>query len=56
ELMDKKICTFADRQTENIRKQDNNQQQQPENKRQNTGMAYVAGTSKKKLYGRSKPL
>ncbi|GJZ48420.1 reverse transcriptase domain-containing protein [Tanacetum coccineum] len=46
ELMDKKICTFADRQTENKRKQDNNQQQQqqPQNKKQNTGMAYATGT------------
>ncbi|GJT69013.1 putative reverse transcriptase domain-containing protein [Tanacetum coccineum] len=46
ELMDKKIHTFADRQTENKIKQDNNQQQQqqPQNKRQNTDMAYAAGT------------
>ncbi|GJT48334.1 reverse transcriptase domain-containing protein [Tanacetum coccineum] len=56
ELMDKRIRTFAERQTENKRKQDNNQQQQPQNKRQNTGRAYAAGTSKKKLYGGSKPL
>ncbi|GJZ43625.1 hypothetical protein Tco_0590880, partial [Tanacetum coccineum] len=40
ELMDKKIRTFADRQTENKRKQDNNQQQ-PQNKRQNIGEAYA---------------
>ncbi|GKD63271.1 putative reverse transcriptase domain-containing protein, partial [Tanacetum coccineum] len=32
------------------------QQQQPQNKRQNTGRAYAAGTSKKKLYGGSKPI
>ncbi|GJZ73880.1 putative reverse transcriptase domain-containing protein [Tanacetum coccineum] len=56
ELMDKRIRTFADRQTENKRKQDNNQQQQPQNKRQNTGRAYAAGTGEKKLYGGSKPL
>ncbi|GJT95686.1 putative reverse transcriptase domain-containing protein [Tanacetum coccineum] len=56
ELMDKRIHTFVDRQTENKRKQDNNQQQQPQNKRQNTGRAYAAGTSEKKLYGGSKPL
>ncbi|GKF06003.1 putative reverse transcriptase domain-containing protein, partial [Tanacetum coccineum] len=55
ELMDKKICTFANRQTENKRKQDN-KQQQPQNKRQNTGKAYAAGTGEKKLYGGSKPL
>ncbi|GKD64835.1 reverse transcriptase domain-containing protein [Tanacetum coccineum] len=56
ELIDKRICTFSDRQTENKRKQDNNQQQQPQNKRQNTGRAYAVGTSEKKLYGGSKPL
>ncbi|GJT15255.1 putative reverse transcriptase domain-containing protein [Tanacetum coccineum] len=43
ELMDKKICTFAERQSKNKRKQDDNQQQQ-QNKRQNTGRAYVAGS------------
>ncbi|GJU30730.1 putative reverse transcriptase domain-containing protein [Tanacetum coccineum] len=45
-VMDKRIRTFADRQTENKRKQDNNQQpqQQHQNKRQNTGRAYAAGT------------
>ncbi|GJW99116.1 putative reverse transcriptase domain-containing protein [Tanacetum coccineum] len=56
ELMDKRIRTFVDRQTENKRKQDNKQQQQPQNKRQNTGMAYAIGTGGKKLYGGSKPL
>ncbi|GJU83358.1 putative reverse transcriptase domain-containing protein [Tanacetum coccineum] len=56
ELMDNRIRTFADRQTENKRKQDNNQQQQPENKRQNTSRAYAVGTGKNKLYGGSKPL
>ncbi|GKB37030.1 putative reverse transcriptase domain-containing protein, partial [Tanacetum coccineum] len=54
ELMDKKICTFAERQTENKRKQDDNQQQQ--NKRQNTGRAYTAGFGEKKTYRGSKPL
>ncbi|GJW96998.1 putative reverse transcriptase domain-containing protein [Tanacetum coccineum] len=54
EVMDKRIRTFADRQTENKRKQDNNQQHQ--NKRQNTGRAYAAGTVEKKQYGGSKPL
>ncbi|GKB77587.1 putative reverse transcriptase domain-containing protein [Tanacetum coccineum] len=52
ELMDKRIHTFDDRQTENKRKQDNNQ---PQNKRQN-GRAYAARTGEKKLYGGSKPL
>ncbi|GJX65161.1 putative reverse transcriptase domain-containing protein [Tanacetum coccineum] len=58
EVMDKRIRIFADRQTENKRKQDNNQQpqQQHQNKRQNTGRAYAAGTVEKKQYGGSKPL
>ncbi|GJY28825.1 putative reverse transcriptase domain-containing protein [Tanacetum coccineum] len=55
ELMDKKICTFAERQSENKRKQDDNQQQQ-HNKRQNIGRAYAAGSGEKKPYGGSKPL
>ncbi|GKA10900.1 putative reverse transcriptase domain-containing protein [Tanacetum coccineum] len=40
EVMDKRIRTFANRQTENKRKPDNNQQPQQhhQNKRQNTGM------------------
>ncbi|GJV91885.1 putative reverse transcriptase domain-containing protein [Tanacetum coccineum] len=56
ELINKKIRTFAERQTESKRKQDDNQQQQQHNKRQNIGRAYTAGTSKKKQYGGSKPL
>ncbi|GJR07580.1 reverse transcriptase domain-containing protein [Tanacetum coccineum] len=58
EVMDKRIRTFADRQTENKRKPDNNQQPQQhhQNKRQNTGRAYAAGTIEKKPYGGSKPL
>ncbi|GJS38306.1 putative reverse transcriptase domain-containing protein [Tanacetum coccineum] len=58
EVMDKRIRTFADRQTENKRKPDNNQQPQQhhQNKRQNTDMAYAAGTVEKKQYGGSKPL
>ncbi|GJU39399.1 reverse transcriptase domain-containing protein [Tanacetum coccineum] len=57
ELMDKKIRTFFERQTESKRKQDDNQQQQQQqNKRQNTGRAYTAGTGEKKQYGGSKPL
>nr|GEY52227.1 hypothetical protein [Tanacetum cinerariifolium] len=54
ELMDKKICTFAEHRTENKKKQDDNQQQ--ENKRQNTGMAYTAGPREKNPYEGSKPL
>ncbi|GJV20234.1 reverse transcriptase domain-containing protein [Tanacetum coccineum] len=58
ELMDKKIHTFVERQTENKRKQDDNHQQpqQQQNKRQNTGRAYTAGSGKNKPYGGSKPL
>ncbi|GKE15661.1 reverse transcriptase domain-containing protein [Tanacetum coccineum] len=58
ELMDKKIRTFAERQIENKRKQDDNHQQpqQQQNKRQNTGRAYTARSGEKKPYGGSKPL
>ncbi|GJX91022.1 putative reverse transcriptase domain-containing protein [Tanacetum coccineum] len=58
ELMDKKIHTFAERQTENKRKQDDNHQQlqQQQNKRQNTSRAHTAGSGEKKPYGGSKPL
>ncbi|GJR60922.1 putative reverse transcriptase domain-containing protein [Tanacetum coccineum] len=58
-LMDKKIRTFAERQTKNKRKQDDNHQQpqqRQENKRQNTGRAYTAISREKKPYGGSKPL
>ncbi|GJS26453.1 putative reverse transcriptase domain-containing protein [Tanacetum coccineum] len=55
ELLVKKICTFAEHQTENKRKQDDNQQQQ-QNKRQNTGRAYTTGSGEKKPYEGSKPL
>ncbi|GKD63501.1 putative reverse transcriptase domain-containing protein, partial [Tanacetum coccineum] len=43
DLMDKKIRTFAERQSENKGKQDDNQQKQ-QNKRQNRGMVYAAGS------------
>ncbi|GKA50758.1 putative reverse transcriptase domain-containing protein [Tanacetum coccineum] len=58
EVMDKRIRTFVDRQTENKRKPNNNQQPQQhhQNKRQNIGRAYAAGTVEKKQYGGSKPL
>ncbi|GJZ94539.1 putative reverse transcriptase domain-containing protein [Tanacetum coccineum] len=60
ELMDKKIRTFAKRQTESKRKFEDTlrntpNQQQQQNKRQNTGRAYTAGTGEKKQYGGSKP-
>nr|GFA16137.1 putative reverse transcriptase domain-containing protein [Tanacetum cinerariifolium] len=59
EMMDKKISTFAERQAENKRnfedtsKKNQNQQQ---NKKQNTGKAYIIGSGDKKPYGGSKPL
>ncbi|GKB27335.1 reverse transcriptase domain-containing protein [Tanacetum coccineum] len=60
ELMDKKVITIAERQAENKRKFENtsrnNQSQQQQNKRHNTGRAYTAGTGEKKPYGGSKPL
>nr|GEZ75230.1 hypothetical protein [Tanacetum cinerariifolium] len=62
ELMDKKIRTFAKRETANKRKFENtsrntqNQQQQHSNKRQNTGQVYIAASDEKKQYGGSKPL
>ncbi|GJV46899.1 putative reverse transcriptase domain-containing protein [Tanacetum coccineum] len=58
ELINKKIRTFAERQTKNKRKQDDNHQQpqQQQNKRQNTGRAYTAGSGEKKPYEGSKPL
>ncbi|GJU94595.1 putative reverse transcriptase domain-containing protein [Tanacetum coccineum] len=59
ELIDKKICTFAERQTENKRKFEdtsrNNQNQQQQNKRRNIGRAYTAGPSEKRDYGGSLP-
>nr|GEY12486.1 hypothetical protein [Tanacetum cinerariifolium] len=53
ELMDKKIHTFAKRESENKRKEDVNQQQQ--NKWQNTGRAYTFGPVEKPYEG-SKPM
>ncbi|GJR86261.1 hypothetical protein Tco_0210272 [Tanacetum coccineum] len=52
-LMERRINTLAERQTENKRKLEdaprNNQNQQP-NKRQNTGRAYAAGNGDRKPY------
>nr|GFA62244.1 hypothetical protein [Tanacetum cinerariifolium] len=57
ELIDKKIHSVTERQTETKRKQgDNQQQQQQQKKRQNTSKAYAIGSRKKKPYGGSKPL
>ncbi|GKB38623.1 putative reverse transcriptase domain-containing protein [Tanacetum coccineum] len=60
ELMDEKTQAYAERQAERKRKYDdlskNNQNQQQQNKRQNTGQAYTAGNSDRKSYARPKPL
>ncbi|GKF27483.1 putative reverse transcriptase domain-containing protein, partial [Tanacetum coccineum] len=59
-LMDEKTHAYAERQAEKKRKYDdlskNNQNQQQQNKRQNTGQAYTAGNSDRKSYVGSKPL
>nr|GFB26385.1 reverse transcriptase domain-containing protein [Tanacetum cinerariifolium] len=60
-LMDKKIRTFAERETASKRKFENtsrttrNQQQQHSNKRQNTGRVYTASPGEKKQYEGSRP-
>ncbi|GJX59390.1 putative reverse transcriptase domain-containing protein [Tanacetum coccineum] len=60
ELMDEKTHAYAERQAEKKRKYDdlskNNQNQQQQNKRQNTGQAYTTGNSDRKPYAGSKPL
>nr|GFA99886.1 reverse transcriptase domain-containing protein [Tanacetum cinerariifolium] len=63
ELMDKKIRTFAERETARKRKFENTsrttrnqQQQQHSNKRQKTGRVYTAAPGEKKQYGESRPL
>nr|GEY79530.1 hypothetical protein [Tanacetum cinerariifolium] len=59
-LMDKKIRTFTERQTENKRKSEdtarNNKNKQQQNKKQNTGRGYTVGSGEKKPYGGTKPL
>ncbi|GJS00059.1 putative reverse transcriptase domain-containing protein [Tanacetum coccineum] len=60
DLMDDKTHAYAERQAERKRKYEdlskNNQNQQQQNKRQNTGQAYTAGNSDRKPYAGSKPL
>nr|GFC35373.1 hypothetical protein [Tanacetum cinerariifolium] len=64
ELMDKKVRTFAERETASKRKLENTsrttrnqqQQQQHSNKRQNTERVYTAASGGKKQYGGSRPL
>nr|GFB28214.1 hypothetical protein [Tanacetum cinerariifolium] len=59
-LMNKKISTLVECQTDNKKRLENtsknNQNQQQPNKRQNTGRAYTARHGEKKHYSRSKPL
>nr|GFA24036.1 putative reverse transcriptase domain-containing protein [Tanacetum cinerariifolium] len=60
ELMDKKIRTFAERETASKRKFENTSrntqnQQQQSNKRKNTGRVYTAASGEKKQYGDLNP-
>ncbi|GJW53042.1 putative reverse transcriptase domain-containing protein [Tanacetum coccineum] len=58
--MDDKTHAYVERQAERKRKYEdlskNNQNQQQQNKRQNTGQAYTAGNSDRKPYAGPKPL
>ncbi|GKF40530.1 reverse transcriptase domain-containing protein, partial [Tanacetum coccineum] len=59
-LMDQKLCTYAERQTDNKRKADdssrnNHGHQQQPFKRQNVAKVYNMGTCEKKPYGGSLP-
>nr|GEX86845.1 reverse transcriptase domain-containing protein [Tanacetum cinerariifolium] len=58
ELMDRKIHTFVERQTENKRKQDdnNNQALQQPLKKQGVAIAYTAGPGERKEYAGTLPL
>ncbi|GKA35545.1 DNA-directed DNA polymerase [Tanacetum coccineum] len=58
ELLEKKIRTFAECQTENKRKQDdsNNQAQQQPLKKQGVAIAYTAGPGKRNEYAGTLPL
>ncbi|GKF76614.1 putative reverse transcriptase domain-containing protein [Tanacetum coccineum] len=60
ELMEDKTHAYAERQANRKRKYDdlpqNNQNQQQQNKRHNTGQAYAASNSDRKPYEGSKPL
>ncbi|GKF48658.1 reverse transcriptase domain-containing protein, partial [Tanacetum coccineum] len=58
DLMDRRINTLAEKQTENKRKFEDaprNNQNQKSSKRQNTGRAYAAGNGDKKSYEGIKP-
>ncbi|GKC69892.1 putative reverse transcriptase domain-containing protein [Tanacetum coccineum] len=59
DVMDQKLCTYAERQNENKRKANdssrNNHQQQP-HKKQNVARAYTAGPGENKVYTGDLPL
>nr|GFA53538.1 reverse transcriptase domain-containing protein [Tanacetum cinerariifolium] len=58
DLMDQKLCTYAERQSENKMKADDlsrNNQQQP-HKKQNVARAYTVGPGEKKVYTGDLPL
>nr|GEU56213.1 hypothetical protein [Tanacetum cinerariifolium] len=57
DLMDHKLCTYAERQSDNKRKADDSSRnnQQP-HKKQNVAKAYTTGPSEKKAYTRNLPL
>nr|GEV54779.1 hypothetical protein [Tanacetum cinerariifolium] len=57
DLMDQKLCTYAERQAGNKRKLDNNNQDQQQLlKKQNMVQAYAVGSGEKKPHEGSKPL
>ncbi|GJS37011.1 putative reverse transcriptase domain-containing protein [Tanacetum coccineum] len=59
DLMDQKLCTYAERQNENKRKANDssrNNHQQQSHKRQNVARAYTAGPGEKKVYTGDLPL
>nr|GEY92941.1 hypothetical protein [Tanacetum cinerariifolium] len=56
DLMDQKLCTYAESQTESKRKFDNNNQAQQLTKRQNVAQAYVIRTGARKEYAGTLPL
>nr|GEV07059.1 hypothetical protein [Tanacetum cinerariifolium] len=57
DLIDQKLCTYAERQNENKRKtNDSSRNNQQPHKKQNVGRAYTAGLSEKKVYTGDLPL
>nr|GEY54109.1 hypothetical protein [Tanacetum cinerariifolium] len=56
DLMDHKLRTYAERQTESKRKFDNNNQAQQLPKRHNVAQAYAVGTGERKEYAGTLPL